>query len=92
MDLNRLYFDHQASLIAADRSPTPVSRRACLLSASAIAARIGVVQSALGAEAAERWQAPVPPDEGPHQGSWQNWRALLPLCNTRAPSPPISRL
>jgi hypothetical protein len=37
MDLNRLYFDHQASLIAADRSRSTVTRRARLLIASAIA-------------------------------------------------------
>ena len=41
MDLNRLYFNHQASLIAADRSRSTVSRREHLLAASAIATHIG---------------------------------------------------
>jgi len=73
MDLNGLYFSHQASLIAADRSRSRVSRRAHLLAASAIAAHIGVLQTKLGAKAAAHWQIPTSPDQGPHRGAWQHW-------------------
>ena len=56
MDLNRLYFDHQLSMIRAARSPTCDLRRDHVLHASHIAGRIGNAQRALGAAAAPAWE------------------------------------
>lgn len=57
MDLNRLYFDHQVSLMHAARPATCAMRRDHVLRASRIAGRIGSVQRALGAKAASAWES-----------------------------------
>jgi hypothetical protein len=57
VDLNRLYFDHQLSMIRAARSPTCDLRRGHTLHASQIAGRIGYAQRALGATAAPAWES-----------------------------------
>ena len=56
MDLNRLYFDHQLSLMRASRSPTCDDRRTHASRALRIAGRIGSAQRALGAAAALSWE------------------------------------
>nr|WP_166176938.1 hypothetical protein [Altererythrobacter segetis] len=56
MDLNRLYFDHQMSLMRATRSATCDDRRHHASRASRIAGRIGIAQRALGASAATGWE------------------------------------
>ncbi len=73
MDLNRLYFDHQASLIAADRTCSDDKRSAHLLSAAAIADHIAAAQAALGAEASAWWSTPALPEAKRHRGAWQCW-------------------
>jgi len=63
VDLNRLYFDHQVSLMRASRSPTCDARRHHAAHALRIAGRIGCAQRALGAAAAPGWEfqaLPVP--------------------------------
>jgi hypothetical protein len=59
VDLNRLYFDHQLSLMRASRSRTSDAPCGEALRASRIARRIGCVQRALGAGAAPGWECQV---------------------------------
>jgi hypothetical protein len=73
MDLNRLYFDHQATLIAADRTCSDDKRSAHLLSAAAIADHISKAQAGLGAEASAWWSTPGLPEVERHRGAWQCW-------------------
>ena len=72
MDLNRLYFDHQLSMIRAARSPTCDSRWVTLSNALQIAGRIGYAQRALGAAAAPAWESlarpPIAADCKPKAG------------------------
>lgn len=56
MDLNRLYFDHQLTLMRVARSASCDVRRDHVLRASTIAGRIGSAQRALGARAASTWE------------------------------------
>jgi hypothetical protein len=56
VDLNRLYFDHQLSLMAASRAATCDTRRRHAARASSIAGEIGSAQRALGAAAAASWE------------------------------------
>ena len=55
MDLNRLYFDHQLSLMRASGSVTCDGRRRHVSRALRIAGRIGSAQRSLGAAAATGW-------------------------------------
>jgi hypothetical protein len=55
VDLNRLYFDHQISIMRASRSATFAGRERHAWRASRIAGRIGCAQRALGAAAAPGW-------------------------------------
>lgn len=55
MDLNQLYFDHQVSLIRADRTRSCELRKEHELGASQLAESIGSIQRALGAQAAAGW-------------------------------------
>jgi len=57
MDLNRLYFDHQVSLIEAEKASTSALRRDHESEAARIAAVIGHKQVNLGAAAACAWIA-----------------------------------
>ena len=57
MDLNRLYFDHQVSLIRAEEAATVASREGFESEAARIAGRIGHKQARLGAAAACAWIA-----------------------------------
>jgi hypothetical protein len=56
VDINRLYFDYQVTLMQADRSETCAVRRDHMLRASRIASRIGSAQRMLGAKAASAWE------------------------------------
>jgi len=55
VDLNRLYFDHQLHLIQAQRAQSAESRQLYRQGASLLAGRIGCMQNALGADAAQGW-------------------------------------
>ena len=57
MDLNKLYSDHQVTLIRADRATTLEARRGHQSDAAQIAERIGLRQVRLGAAAACAWMA-----------------------------------
>lgn len=61
MDLNRLYFDHQLSLMRASRSATCGGRRRHVSRALRIAGRIGFAQRSLGAAAATDWEIQARP-------------------------------
>jgi hypothetical protein len=65
VDLNKLYSDHQSLLILAERAETSVVRRVCEFSASQVAGRIGRAQRALGAAAAQSWEALATADGRP---------------------------
>ena len=74
MDLNRLYFDHQLSLMRASRSATCDGRRRHVSRALRIAGRIGSAQRTLGAAAAMDWEfharpGPLADDCGREAGS-----------------------
>jgi hypothetical protein len=56
MDLNKLYFDHQIAVMRADGAVSFAFGRDRRSDASLIAGRIGCVQRALGAAAAEGWE------------------------------------
>jgi hypothetical protein len=56
LDLNRLYFDHQLSLIRAREAATADLRRDHESEAALIAGRIGDKQRRLGAAAAGAWE------------------------------------
>ena len=73
MDLNKLYFDHQISLMQAARSPTGERRRDHQHSASRIADRIGSLQRDLGATAARGWELAAAPD-------WPDGLPLAAVC------------
>lgn len=55
MDLNQLYFDHQILLMRAARVPVSASSAAHLCDAAGLAARIGAMQRATGADAEAGW-------------------------------------
>ena len=57
MDLNKLYFDHQVSLLKARRAQTPALRHGHQAEAARLAADIWQGQNALGAAAACGWVA-----------------------------------
>jgi hypothetical protein len=57
MDFNRLYFDHQLSLIKAREATTGEARRRHEADAARIAGCIGHKQTKLGAAAACSWGA-----------------------------------
>ena len=57
MDLNRLYFNYQLSLIKAQEAATSEARRGHESEAARIAGRIGHRQAKLGAAAACAWMA-----------------------------------
>jgi len=57
VDLNRLYFDYQLSLIKADEAATADLRQGHEVEAARIAERIGQKQTRLGAAAACAWIA-----------------------------------
>ncbi|HTM96309.1 MAG TPA: hypothetical protein VL100_10915 [Croceibacterium sp.] len=57
MDFNRLYFDHQLSLIRARSADTNELRRDHQRNAASIATRIGREQGRLSATAACAWMA-----------------------------------
>jgi hypothetical protein len=56
VDLNRLYFDHQLSLMRGSRSATCDEGRRHVSRALRIAGRIGSAQRTLGAAAAVAWE------------------------------------
>ena len=79
MDLNQLYFDHQILQMQADGTDLPGSRILHLRGAALVAGRIGCIQRAAGAGAAEGWSAiaarepdatglPQPLPSGPMRG------------------------
>lgn len=79
MDLNQLYFDHQLLQMQADRTRRPDRRILHLRGAALIAGRIGCMQRASGAGAADGWSAlaerepdriglPQPLPSGPPRG------------------------
>lgn len=57
MSLNQLYFDHQISLMCADRAESRELREEHQLGSRQIADRIGRIQNGLGAAAACGWDA-----------------------------------
>lgn len=57
VDLNQLYFEHQVLLMQADRSDLPGEQNMHERGAALIAGRIGCIQRASGAGAAEAWSA-----------------------------------
>jgi hypothetical protein len=59
LDLNRLYFDHQLSLIKAQEAVTSAQRRDHESDAASIAGRIAHRQGLLGASAARAWEQPA---------------------------------
>jgi hypothetical protein len=63
VDFNRLYSDHQALLMRADRAANDDGRLVFEIAASHIAGRIGCMQRALGAAGARGWDALAAPDE-----------------------------
>jgi len=58
VDFNELS-DHQALLMKAYRASTPGRRRALEVAASQVAGRTGCMQRAVGASAAQTWDAPA---------------------------------
>ena len=57
MDRNRLYFDHQISLMKAHGASTPPARDGHEREADRLAGHIGQLQGRLGAAAACAWMA-----------------------------------
>ena len=57
MDLNRLYFDHQISLMRASLASDCVTRNLHDANARAIAREVAQHQKAAGAGGAARWEA-----------------------------------
>ena len=57
MDLNQLYFDHQAAEIRADGAISDGFRDRCLSDAARLAGEIADFQTSLGAAAALAWTA-----------------------------------
>lgn len=55
MDLNQLYFDHQVLLMQAQSEPCADRRRLHRNGAALVAGRIGCMQVAMGARAAQGW-------------------------------------
>jgi hypothetical protein len=55
VDLNQLYFDHQLLLMQTERATCPERRRRQRNGATLIAGRIGCMQRAMGASAAQGW-------------------------------------
>lgn len=55
MDLNRLYFEHQLSLMRANDAATRLARTQHFAAAGVTANRIGNYQLGIGAEAAGSW-------------------------------------
>lgn len=62
MDFNQLYFDHQVLLMRADGSTVPADAADHLRDAALIAARIGAMQRAKGADAEAYWSGPTAND------------------------------
>jgi hypothetical protein len=61
VDLNRLYFDHQRLLIAAECATSEALRHEREVAATHIAGRIGCMQRAIGAAAAIAWESLAAP-------------------------------
>jgi hypothetical protein len=65
VDLNRLYFDHQIHLMEAEHARSPELRQRHHNGATLIAGRIGCMQRAMGADAANGWSRTAARDPDP---------------------------
>jgi len=70
VDLNKLYFDHQILLMRADGTEQAGERARHMHGAALVAGRIGCMQRAVGADAADGWSA-FAANDGDVNGPWQ---------------------
>ena len=60
MDLNRLYSDHQISVLRAAATPDQLIRSGHLANAELVATQIHLLQIASGAAASDQWRRDAP--------------------------------